>query len=211
VIVRQVHVGAPETHEFQGKPVETAFFKYPAGGPVMLRTLGFDGDHQVDRVHHGGPEKAALLYPAEHYAHWERELGRSPGPAAMGENLTVEGLTETTVCIGDVYQIGQATVEVCQPRVPCYKTAIRHGVPDMAARVAAAGYTGFYVRVLAEGLVAAGDTISLVNRPDGAPSVAACTHLLFHDRKNKPAIEAVLESKALAEVWRVQLRKLLEQ
>lgn len=205
-----LNVGPSTTHEYQGRTVTTGFFKYPAEGALHLGTEGFPGDMQADRVHHGGPEKATLLYSREHYAYWEREMGRDPGPAAMGENLTVEGLTEETVCIGDVYRIGGATVQVCQPRIPCFKTVIRHpDMPDMVDRVNATGYSGFYVRVLGEGPVAAGDPITLLERPDGAPTVAFANRIFHHDKENLEGARQLVENPALAKVWKDYLGKRL--
>lgn len=210
MIVRALNVGGPKTYDYQGREVTTAFFKYPVEGALFLTKTGFGGDAQVDMVHHGGPEKAALLYSFEHYAYWEKELGHDPSPAAMGETLTVEGLTEATVQIGDVYQIGEAVVQVSQPRVPCYKTVIRHGVPDMAERVMNCGYTGFYVRVLTEGPIKAGDAIVRISRMEGAPTVAELNHTVYHDKTNLAALERLANTAApLAEVWRNWLRRLL--
>lgn len=209
MIIRSLNVGRPVTCDYEGKPVETAFFKYPAERPVMLRSLGFEGDAQADLVHHGGPEKAVLLYAFEHYAYWERELGRHAGPAALGENLTVEGFTEEQVCIGDVYAMGGAVVQVCQPRVPCYKTAIRNGVPDMVERILACGYTGIYARVLQEGPVASGDRLHLVRRPTEALTVAQLNHLRYQDKENLAAMQSALQAEGLAQVWQQFLRKRL--
>jgi len=209
MIVRAIHVGAPAEYQYQGKTVTTAFFKYPVHQPLFLGTTGFAEDAQVDRQHHGGPDKAALLYPWEHYAHWQQNLGKDPGPAAMGENLTVEGLTEEQACIGDVYTIGGAVVQVSQPRVPCYKTAIRHGVDDMAARVTERGFTGFYVRVLTEGTVAVGDALKLVSRPEGAPTVAQANRIFYDDSASLADVQALVDAEGLAEVWRTHLGKRL--
>jgi MOSC domain-containing protein YiiM len=209
MIVRALNVGAPVVREYQGRQVSTAFFKYPVAEPLHLGKLGFTGDSVVDDVHHGGPDKAALLYSAEHYPYWAQELGHDPGPAAMGENLTVEGLSEETVCIGDIYRIGGATVQISQPRVPCFKTNIRHGIADMQERVAACGFTGFYIRVLEEGPVQAGDAVTLVSRIAGAPTVARLNHVMHHDKQNVDAARALVDTEALAEVWRDYFRRRL--
>lgn len=209
MIIRALNLGRPVVREHEGKPVETGFFKYPAEGSRFLSKLGFEGDGQADLVHHGGPDKAALVYASDHYAYWESELGHPPGPAVLGENLTVDGMTETTVCIGDTYRVGEAVVQVSQTRVPCFKTNVRHGIPDMLDRVVATGYTGFYLRVLTEGRVAAGDRFELISRPEGAPTVAYLHHIMHVDRENRPAIEALLKTEGLAEVWQKWLRNRL--
>lgn len=208
MIVRALNVGSTATYEYEGKQVTTAFFKYPVEGALFLTKTGFGPDAQADLVHHGGPDKAALIYSLEHYPYWEQELGHDPGPAVMGENLTVEGLTEAEARIGDVYQIGDAVVQVCQPRVPCYKTVIRNGLPDMVKRVQNSGYTGFYVRVLTEGNIKAGDTVTLVSRVEGAPTVAELNHTVYHDHSDQAALERLANTEALAQVWKNWLNKL---
>lgn len=209
MIVTALYVGKGVAREYQGRQVETAFFKYPVTEPVFLSKLGCKGDEQSDQVHHGGPDKAALLYAREHYAYWEKELGRDPGPSALGENLTVDGFTEESVCIGDVYQIGEATVQVSQPRVPCYKTNIRHGVPDMVERVLACCYTGIYVRVLKEGHVQVGDTVTLISRPAGAMTIMAANRLFHHDKGNVEGLKRLMAAEGLAPVWCEYVRRRL--
>jgi MOSC domain-containing protein YiiM len=209
MIVRSLNVGGTAIYEYEGKQVSTAFFKYPVEGALFLTKTGFAPDAQADLVHHGGPDKAALLYSAEHYPYWAAELGREPGPAVMGENLTVEGLTETEARIGDVYQIGEAVVQVCQPRVPCFKTVIRNGLPDMVKRVQNSGFTGFYVRVLTEGNIKAGDAVTLLSRVEGAPTVAELNHTVYHDHSDRTALERLVATEALAPVWKNWLTKLL--
>lgn len=209
MIVRSLNVGGPATYQHEGKEVTTAFFKLPVTGPLFLSKTGFPGDKQVDMVHHGGPEKAALLYSQEHSAYWAKELGRHPGPAAMGETLTVAGITEAEARIGDVYRIGEAIVQISQPRVPCYKANIRHGITDMVQRVQACGFTGFYVRVLTEGRINVGDAITLISRIEGNPTVAELNRLVYHDQGNRGALEGFVQAEGLAEVWQNWLRKLL--
>jgi len=144
----------------------TAFFKKPVFGPVWLGWLGLDGDRQADPRYHGGPDKAVLAYSADHYAAWREDPGFSNlAHGAFAENFTIAGLDEATVCIGDKYRVGEAFVEVSQPRGPCWKIARRWKRPDLTARVAKTGRTGWYLRVLGEGYVEAGDEVSLVERP----------------------------------------------
>jgi len=151
------------------KPVQpghrwrSAIYKTPARGAVMLTRGGLDGDAQADLRGHGGPDQAALLYSADNYARWRTE-GFDFEAGSFGENLTVSGLDETTVCAGDIYQVGESVLQVTKARGPCYKLQYRTGVPDMIKRVLANGRSGWYVRVLTEGLVEAGDEISLLER-----------------------------------------------
>lgn len=146
-----VNVGKPITVEYLGKPLTTGIYKYPAPGEVFVGTTQMDGDGQADLKHHGGPDKAVCVYPYEHYAYWERQLDKKLDYSAFGENLTVTGLLETEVCIGDIFEIGEVVVQVSQPRFPCFKISSKHAVKDFPARVLDTGYSGFYMRVLQEG------------------------------------------------------------
>jgi len=157
----------PSTQLYGKEEVFTGGAKRPVER-AMLRSLGFDGDGQGDTVNHGGPDKAVCVYPLDHYVHWERELGRDIGPGAFSENLTVSGALETEVCIGDVFRVGEAAVQVSMPRTPCGKLAAKNGERLFAKWVAQSGYTGFYMRVISEGMVAADDCFERVERhPDG--------------------------------------------
>jgi MOSC domain-containing protein YiiM len=159
-------IGAPGAEDGDDEPWESGIFKAPVTGPVRLGRLGLDGDGQADRVNHGGPDKAVNVYSADHHAAWRAELGRSEiGPGAFGENFTIRGATEAEVCLGDVFRVGEALVQITQPRQPCWKLARRWRLPDFAARVEASGRTGWYLRVLAEGVVSAGDRLLLEDRP----------------------------------------------
>ena len=169
-----VQVGTPRTRprpDQPGKRWRSAIYKTPVAGPVMLRTRNLDGDRQGDLKVHGGPNQAALLYSADNYAKWKAE-GFDFEPGSFGENLTVSGLDETTVCLGDIYRIGGAVVQVTKARGPCYKLQYRTGVPDLIKRVLANGRSGWYVRVLEEGPVAAGDEIFRLQRLAAGESLA---------------------------------------
>ncbi|MDQ3513689.1 MAG: MOSC domain-containing protein, partial [Chloroflexota bacterium] len=140
------------------------------------------GDGQADLVNHGGADKAVCCYPAGHYADWHRELGLDPAAfpyGAFGENLTLSGVTETTVCLGDTFTVGTATVQVSQPRQPCWKLSRRWGVRDLAARVQRTKRTGWYVRVVEEGDVAAGQALTLVDRPVPDWTVERVTGVIY--------------------------------
>lgn len=165
----------------------------------MLRTLNLDGDRQADLRVHGGPERAVMLYSADHYPRWERELGRRFEWGSFGETFTVEGLDEESGCVGDVLEIGAATIQLSEVRGPCYKVAYRTGVPDMIQRIEANGRSGFYARVLREGLVAAGDEVRLVDRPNPDWSLDRARHAY---RRRDPALA---EAIGVSENW---LRKL---
>src|SRR5581483_8528939 len=150
----------PRDVEWEGKTVRTAIWKEPVDGPRMVRKINIDGDDQADRAAHGGEHRAVFVYQIESYRYWERELGRSDFTyGQFGENFTVDGLADDAVCIGDRYQIGEAIFEVTQPRVTCYRVGIRFGEPAMPSLLVAHHRPGFYLRVLHEGFVAAGDEI----------------------------------------------------
>jgi MOSC domain-containing protein YiiM len=151
----------------------TAFLKEPVLGPVWVESRGVQGDQHADPRFHGGLEKAVLAYSAEHYPAWRAELGLPDMPfGAFAENLTIAGLDETSVRLGDVFDIGEARLQVTQPRGPCVKIARHWERRDLTARVVRTGRTGWYLRVLIEGHVEPGDPVRLFERLDGTPSVA---------------------------------------
>lgn len=160
-----VNVAMPREVEISGQQVVTGIYKLPVAGPVWLGRLTLEGDEQADLSVHGGQYQAAYSYPVEHYAHWEKITGGAKFPAGMfGENFTIGGLLENTVCIGDVWRIGQARMQVTMPRVPCFKFGHKIGRPAILKEFLHSGFSGFYHRVLAEGVVTAGDSIELLER-----------------------------------------------
>jgi MOSC domain-containing protein YiiM len=175
-----VQVGRPRTVWWRGKPVPTGIYKEPVAGRIMLYRSNLDGDQQADLTVHGGPNKAVYLYPVEHYVNWAHELGRHDlAYGQFGENFTVEGMLEETVCIGDQFRIGEAVVEVTQPRQPCYKLGIKMGNPQFPKRFWRSGRTGFYVRVLKEGEVCTGDEIRRIVRGPGGMTVRQAADMAF--------------------------------
>jgi MOSC domain-containing protein YiiM len=164
-----INVGQPrEVTDAAGNRVLTSIYKSPVGGAVRVRELNIEGDRQSDLVKHGGPLRAVYMYPSEHYAFWRAELPGTDLPwGALGENLTIEGLLEDDVRIGDRLQVGSAELVVTRPRKPCYKLAIRLGRRDMVARFRASGRSGFYLSVAREGELRAGDAIARLDRGSG--------------------------------------------
>ena len=168
-----VNVGLPRTVTLMRRTVHTAFFKEPVRGAIPLSRLGLQGDGQADPKYHGAPGKAVYLYPFEHYASWSAVLARTDlSPGAFGENFTTEGLLETETRIGDVLAIGSAKLRVTQPRTPCAKLGLRMGSMRFVRVFAAAGRPGFYLSVLEEGYVEAGDAITLLSTARERPTVA---------------------------------------
>ena len=200
--VVSVNVGRPRTVDHQGRQVRTAIYKTPVTGAVRVGRLNLDGDAQADLRVHGGEDKAAYVYPSEHYAYWARELKRDLPWGQFGENLTVEGLLEDDVCIGDVLRIGDARFEVTQPRTPCYKLAMKMEIDDFIARFAASLRTGFYLRVLDEGSVAAGVAITREMRGQGELSVREAFRLRFGEPVAAEALQRAVEVPALTGGWR---------
>lgn len=209
--VISVNVGLPREVTWKGRTVRTAIFKEPARGSIALRRLNLDGDRQADLTVHGGPDKAVYIYPAEHYAFWREELPGTELPWGMfGENLTVRGLRESDLGIGDRLRVGSAELMVTQPRVPCYKLGVRFGRPDMTKRFYRAGRTGFYVAVASEGAVAAGDAIEIVAREPHHVTVAGIYDAYRADHDQRGALDRDVLStmrraaalEALPELWR---------
>jgi MOSC domain-containing protein YiiM len=175
-----VNVGLPRDVAWQGRTVHTAVWKAPVQGRRAVRRLNIDGDGQGDLNGHGGEHRAVLVYQMESYRFWQSELGRSDfAYGQFGENFTVEGLADREVCIGDRYRIGSALFEVTQPRVTCYRVGLRMNEPQMAALLVARGRPGFYLRVLEEGEVEAGDEIVQVGIGPERMTVAEIDALLY--------------------------------
>lgn len=161
-----IQVGKPAKHTDEKGEWESGYVKLPIEGPVMVRKLNIDGDGQADPRAHGGPDQAAMVYSANHYPDWRVELNRPDLPyGAFAENLTVDGIDETTVCLGDSYRIGDVVIQVTQPRGPCWKIARRHGIPTLTKLVLDSARTGWHNRVLAEGMISPGDPFELIERP----------------------------------------------
>ena len=194
--------------------VASGIFKRPLNHTVEVTRTGLTGDEQGDKKHHGGPAKAIHHYAFDHYAAWEAEnpelaevLGKE---GAFGENISTEGLTEADVCIGDIYRLGTALVEVSQARQPCWRLNERFGNPVMARRVQDTGRTGWYYRVLEEGQVGPGDSIDLLDRPAADWPLSRILHLLYRDTLNTDDLAQLAELNQLTESWRLLARRRLE-
>ncbi|WP_281974899.1 MOSC domain-containing protein [Halobacillus litoralis] len=204
-----LNVGRPETYETDKGELQSAYRKTPVGDTTYLTHLNFEGDEQADKKHHGGKDKAVCLYPAQHYRHWEEHYGKSFSFPSFGENITVEGIKEENVRIGDIYSLGDAVLQVSEPRKPCYIIARTHGIDDFPARVTEKGYTGFYLRVLREGNVTPGAYMTLIEQhPDGV-TVEDVNEVRYHDRNNKPKIKEITSVDPLSESLKQALLKLL--
>src|SRR6266481_2116359 len=220
-----VNAGMPREVSWHGRIVTTAIFKEPAKGRVALRKLNLDGDRQGDLTVHGGEHKAVYCYSLAHYDYWKRELpGRELPMGMFGENFTIDdgaagllsglGLLEESVHLGDRFSIGTAEVAVTQPRMPCYKLGVRFGSDDMVKRFLASGRTGFYVMVLREGEVGAGDEMKMIAREANAKQVSEITRLYVVKRYGEAEIGAVRRALRVAELpdgWKGYFRERLRQ
>jgi MOSC domain-containing protein YiiM len=205
-----ISVGRPREVQWHGRSVQTSIFKNPVSGRVHVTRFNVDGDEQSDLSVHGGAEKAVYAYPAEHYDFWGRELPDTELPwGALGENFTTEGLTEDEVCIGDRYRVGSVELVVTQPRMPCYKLAIRFGRSDIVKRFLQSRRSGFYLAVEREGEVSAGDPIERFARDERQLTVADVVALYAADSANQPLLQNASDHPSLPASWRDYFRKRL--
>jgi MOSC domain-containing protein YiiM len=208
-----IQVGVPRWNvSTDGQRWRSAFFKEPVGGPIALRPTNLDGDLQADVQVHGGPDMAVLCYSYEHYANWRDELSLPEiGPGGFGENFTVAGQDESTVCIGDVYEVGDAVVQVSQPRGPCVNISLRWERPDLLRRVEDSGRHGWYLRVLREGTVEAGLELRLIERPHPEWTVRRAWDTYRRRKREKGPAAELARCEALAADTRAELLESLER
>src|SRR3954452_12934986 len=202
----------PKDVAWRGKTVFTGVFKEPVTGPCRVRRLNVDGDGQADLAGHGGEQRAVFVYQVDSYRYWQRELGRDDLEyGQFGENFTVTGLSDDDVCIGDQLAIGEALFEGSQPRVTCYRVGLRMSEPRMPALLVAHRRPGFYLRVLEEGEVGAGDARERLERGAEAMTVAEVDALLYLPGHARRDLTRALRIPALSEGWRGSFRELLDQ
>ena len=198
-LLTAVSVGRPRLATYRGRTVSSAIWKQPVAGRVAVRGVNVAGDDQADRTVHGGPDKAIYAYAAEDAEWWQVELDRELGAGAFGENLTTRGIDVSAALVGERWAIGSTVLEVAQPRLPCFKLGLRHGLPDLTRRFARALRPGAYLRIVQEGEIGAGDGLEVLWRPDHDVTVelSARAVLFEHDR-----LPHVLQAPALPEAWR---------
>src|SRR3984885_7658656 len=207
-----VNVGLPRDVTWDGKTVRTAIWKTPVVGRQMVRKLDVVGDAQADLAGHGGEQRAVFVYQTDSYDYWESFLGRKDFVfGQFGENFTVEGLSDSEVCIGDRYRIGDAIFEVTQPRVTCYRVGIRMNEPRMPALLVALHRPGFYFRVLQEGEVGAGDEIVKITDGPERLSVAEVDTLLYLPGHSSERLQRALRVPALSKGWQSSFQAILQQ
>jgi MOSC domain-containing protein YiiM len=208
-----VNLAVPGILRTRGQDISTGIFKEAAPGRVRLTRLGLAGDMQADRRYHGGPEQAVYAYSGEHAARWTAELGRTdpPPPGFFGENFTTHGLLETDVAVGDVYAIGSARVQVTKPRSPCFKLGMRAGSARFVRTFLESGRIGFYLRVLEEGEVGAGDSIERLERPADCVLMSDLIALLYFRPADRRSLDRALRSDALPEGMRRRLEEIRQE
>lgn len=178
---------------------------------LFLEKIGFVGDEVANTEFHGGPDRAVCLYPFEHYSKWEKEFAISLLLPSFGENITATGMLEKDVCIGDIFQVGEAIIQVTQGRIPCSTISSYNGVNQFLNRVYNTGLTGYFFRVLHEGRITLDSKILLVEPHPKKVSVHFANQILFHEQSNRKGIDKILEVNELAEVWKAKLTKLLQK
>lgn len=200
--ILSINVSPPKDVPFGNKTLTTGIYKEPIAGRVMLHSMNLAGDGQADLVAHGGTYKAAYVYSYDNYGFWSAQLDRDDFTyGQFGENFTVAGLLDTDVLVGSIYRIGDALVQVTQPRVPCFKLAHKMGIPTFVKQFMQAQRTGFYLRVLEEGEVGVGDTFELVTPDPVGMSVYDIFHLLYFDKTNVEQAKRALDIDGMSPGW----------
>lgn len=205
-------IGDPNAKNRMDRRWESGIFKTEKDEKIWLGKTALQGDEVADKINHGGPEKAVFAYPVQHYAYWKEDLKlETMDMGAMGENLAVLEMDESTVCIGDIYQLGDAVIQVSQPRRPCWKPARRFQVIDLALRIQNTGRTGWYFRVIKEGTIQPGENLTLIERRFPKWTIAACNHVMNTKQVDMQLTEELASCELLAENWRESLKKRLRR
>jgi MOSC domain-containing protein YiiM len=202
-----VSLGHLQTMRHGGSDVETGIFKNPVDGRHNVGVLGLEGDCQADLRNHGGVDKAVYFYTMENYLAWEQALGRELPYGVFGENFTVSGMPDESVHIGDVFRVGSVTVQITQPRVPCFKLGVKMQDMQFVTRFLHSGRVGFYVRILEAGIAAAGDSIKLLAMDPHGLSIKDAMLALGKGPRRQEVIRQALAIPALSLAWQTDLRK----
>lgn len=207
--LHSLYTGRPQNVIWGKMQIDTALIKEQVPNSLFLGRTNLEGDGQADLVHHGGEDKAVCVYPQEHYLYWEKELQTKLPEAVFGENFSVLGMEEAEVHIGDVFEVGEAVVQISQPREPCYKPAARLGIKELPQLIRENGFSGYYLRVLKEGTVAPGDKVTRTETGKARLTVAEANRIMYHHASSIEKTKALLQEKTLAESWRRPLGKRL--
>ncbi|PAD09805.1 MOSC domain-containing protein [Shouchella clausii] len=209
--IKRLSIGKPKTLDYgDGKQMISGIQKQQTEA-VFLSKNGFESDDVADKKNHGGPDRAVCLYPYEHYAKWEEEFGNPLPPAAFGENVTVTNMLEKDVHIGDIFQLGEAIIQITQARNPCSTIDKHTGFHSLLNRIVETGYTGYLARVLHEGIVRADGEVALLDPHPDKVSVLYVCETYFRKPTDKQAMERILAVDALADEWKGKMRKRLEK
>jgi MOSC domain-containing protein YiiM len=201
------NIGESKTINWNGKEVTTGIYKYPVTQPIYLGSEDVENDHVIDRRYHGGIDKACYLYSADHYGYWQKLYPDLELPwGIFGENLTVEGLQETDVHIGDVFRIGEAVVQATQPRQPCFKLEFRFNDKQIVRKFIDSGFAGVYVRVIEKGQVKIGDSMELIKRKESL-TIHKVFELIYTDKVQKEAVQQAINNPFIAASCRRELLK----
>lgn len=207
-------LGSPELLVAEHQKEVTAFCKRPLKeDTIELGMTGFAGDIVADKIHHGGNDKAICCYNADHFQKWKDELGFQLEPAAFGENLTLSGVNagERNVYIGDRYQLGEAIVEVSEPRGPCYKIGIRYNYKQFPVHLQETGFTGFYLRTIKTGTVRLSDKLIHIYSHPEKISVMDVNHVRYHDSENRDWLQRLINLQELTAEWRIRFERMLNK
>lgn len=202
ISLMSINVSLPEEVTHEGKMIYSGINKSPVHGNIYLAKLNLSGDGQADLRVHGGPDKAICVYSYEHFSFWETVLHAKLNPGAFGENLTIKGFTEDDFFIGDIFELGEAIVQVTQPRQPCFKLAQKLNNPNLPIMVQYTGYTGFYFRVLKEGNVNVDHSLKLVERKTDSVSISFANKIKYKQKTNVEGINKLLSIPELSQDWR---------
>lgn len=209
--VVSVNIGGPKTIQWRGKPVQTGIYKFPVETPIHLEKEDVKNDHVIDRKHHGGADKACYAYSLNHFNYWKKFYPKIDFHYGIfGENLTVKGLNEAEISIGNSYKIGEAEIQVTQPRQPCFKLGVRFGTQKMIRQFVDSGFPGVYFRVLKPGKVATGDEFILIEKKNSI-SIQKVFELLYTEIFQKEEVEKAIHDPFIAESCRKDLLKRWEK
>ncbi|MBH5317734.1 MOSC domain-containing protein [Paenibacillus sp. GSMTC-2017] len=204
-------VGEPKMIQHGSKEVLSGIFKTAIVERVFISKTGIQGDGQGDMINHGGEDKAICAYFHSRYPYWEEQFDRPFVHGSFGENFTISGWTEDDLFVGDIITIGEVTLQISQPRQPCFKLGIRNDLPTLPLLSQQTGYTGFYFRVMQEGYISVGDHFNVIERHPEQFSIADANHVMYVEKDNVEAIQKLLAVDALAASWKNQLSKRLDK
>lgn len=206
-----INIGTVQTDIYCNKEIKTGIYKKPIKEKVFVSFLQITGDEQADLINHGGRDKAICVYPEDHFPFWRNELDVPISSGAFGENITIAKLTEENTFIGDIFKLGDAVLQVSQPRQPCFKVGNKLKKEILPITMQKTGFTGFYFRVLQEGYIEAGQSLQLIKRHPKNISISFVNDVKYHDKNNKQKLAKVIELEELSAGWRESFKKRLEK